>query len=99
MSGRCRPNCAPFKGNWTIKRAAREDAIRHMPEAYEIRLAAEHKKWETQHLAVVQQMKGQIHQAFESQKALAAKLDVETNRADQEIQSLQEQIQSFKGQI
>ncbi len=75
-----------------VRQAAHDEALRHLPEAYEQRLAAEQKKWEQQHLAAVQQFKGQLSQSLETQKALAAKLDVETHRAEQDIQALHEQL-------
>ncbi len=77
-----------------IHLTAHEEALRNLPEAYQVRMTAEQKKWEQQHLAVVQQMKGQLNQSLESQKALAAKLDVDSRRAEQEIQALHEQLEA-----
>jgi len=77
-----------------MRQEARAEALRNLPEAYEQRVGAEHKQWEQQHLIVVQPLKAQLSQAQESQKALAAKLDVESRRSEQEIQQLREQLQS-----
>jgi epidermal growth factor receptor substrate 15 len=82
----------------SIRQTAREEAVRNLPEAYEQRVAVELKKWEQQHQAVVQPLKNQLSQAVEVQKSTAAKLDVETRRAAQEMQTLYEQFQTLSRQ-
>jgi len=88
------------RSRWTtevdkIRKAAREEAMSTVPEALQERLTYEHQKWEQQTQAIVQQFKSQIERAAEAQKAISAKLDVETQRADQEIHVLREQIKAL----
>src|SRR5262249_46456286 len=56
------------------KRVTREDTLRHLPEEFEKQRAADKKRFEQQHMATDQQLKGQLEDALESHKNLAAKL-------------------------
>jgi hypothetical protein len=81
-----------------IRKSAHEEAMASLPETVRERLAAEQQKWEQQNQAAFLQLKGQLTRAQDSQKALSAKLDVESHRTEQEIQSLREQIKALAGE-
>jgi myosin protein heavy chain len=78
-----------------IRKTAREEVLSSLPEAYQEHLAGEQKKWEEHTQSIVQPLKAQLARAGEAQKALSAKLDVETQRAEQEIRNLREQMKAL----
>jgi len=75
-----------------IRQAAREEAARNLPEAYEVRVEAERRKLDQQHLVTVQQLKVQLNEALDAQKGMAAKLAMlaqERERLQAELQEEQ----------
>ncbi len=75
-----------------IRQAAREEALRDLPEALKTRLEAERRHMEQENSGLVQQFKNQLAKASEAQKAIAAKMEIEQKRAEQEHAELVRQL-------
>lgn len=71
-----------------VKRLAREEALRDIPGSLKNLLETERKKWEEDHIAVIDDLKIKLNNAFEVQNALKTKLDIEMTRAQQEQASV-----------
>ncbi len=81
-----------------VRQSAREEALRHMPEVYEQRLVAEKKKWDTDHLPVMQQLKNQLTHALEAQKAISADAAEKVKALQNQLTGEQEQAATLQDQ-
>jgi len=85
-----------------IRRAAKEEGLREMPEAFRIQqetlrqqLESERKQAEQQHHAATQQLRTQLNQAQESLRVLNTKLGIERQHADQKESEHQSEVKEL----